>query len=391
MITKNEEANLQRCLDSILPIINMKDDDTLEPLTELIIVDTGSTDRTLNIARKFTDKIYEKKFIPWDFSKARNYGIKKAIGEWVMIIDADEELLQKSIYLLEDAVLNPKNKDINTIFVDLHNIYTNRGEYTKVIQARIFRNINNPVYEFSIHNKARAETPYLFMDTIIFNHYGYLFQKPDLFFQKKERSLPMLESEYKKNPDDLHILTHIIKTYYACNDFKNVVEKGNQWIGLMKSVEYHVGWFAYLEVFINVLSAHCALGDTKSAEKTLKESKKYTDKLIAMNLILGQHYLQVKKPAKARQLFEDAYMQSKLPSDPYEMLCSSNTDAVMPEIINLLALLEFDDGNFERSGQLINEGIKLNMGRLPLRWDIFNDPSAKKKLKYIPIKRKRSA
>ncbi|MFA7218076.1 MAG: glycosyltransferase, partial [Dehalococcoidales bacterium] len=60
MIAKNEEGNLQRCLDSLLPIINMKDDKTLEPLTELIVVDTGSTDRTVNVARKFTDKVYEK-------------------------------------------------------------------------------------------------------------------------------------------------------------------------------------------------------------------------------------------------------------------------------------------------------------------------------------------
>ena len=60
MIVKNEEANLQRCLDSFLPIIQMKDDKTLKPLTELIILDTGSTDRTINIAKKFTDKVYKK-------------------------------------------------------------------------------------------------------------------------------------------------------------------------------------------------------------------------------------------------------------------------------------------------------------------------------------------
>ena len=90
IICKNEEGNLQRCLDSFLPIIQMKNDETLEPLTELIIVDTGSTDRTVNIAKKFTDKVYIKEFTPWNFSEARNYGIKKATGDKILIIDADE-------------------------------------------------------------------------------------------------------------------------------------------------------------------------------------------------------------------------------------------------------------------------------------------------------------
>ena len=94
MIVKDEESNLQRCLDSFLPIINMKDDETLQPLVELIIVDTGSTDRTVNVAKKYTDKVFVKEFIPWNFSDARNYGIAKATGDWIMIVDADEELTQ---------------------------------------------------------------------------------------------------------------------------------------------------------------------------------------------------------------------------------------------------------------------------------------------------------
>ncbi len=107
MIVKDEETNLQRCLDSFLPIINMKDDDTLKSLTELIIVDTGSTDKTVNIAKKFTSKVKIKEFIPWDFSKARNYGIAMAQGERILILDADEELDQKSLYLLMDVLVDP--------------------------------------------------------------------------------------------------------------------------------------------------------------------------------------------------------------------------------------------------------------------------------------------
>ena len=392
MITKNEESNLQRCLDSFLPIINMKDDTTLEPLAELIIVDTGSTDRTVQIAKKFTDKIFIKKFIPWNFSAARNYGIAKAVGKRIMIVDADEELTQKSLYILEDAILNPAYEVNKTIFVKLRNFYTiQTNEFAEVIQARIFLNTGKPLYQFAIHNKPRVETPYLFLDMVIFNHYGYLFQKQDLFLQKKERSLPMLQAEYEKNPDDLHILTHIIKTHYACGDHKKVTELGEHWIELMAKVAFHEGWFAYLEVFTNVLSSYCALKDVKGAERTMKESLKYSDRLLSMNLILGQFYLELKKTERARELFEEAILQSKQNGNPYELLCSTNTAVILPEIYNYLAIIYFSEGNYEKAGALINDGIRLNENRLPLRWDIFSEKICRKRLIDDGIKRKRSA
>ncbi len=394
MIVKDEEANLQRCLDSFLPIINMKDDDTLKPLTELIIVDTGSTDKTVNIAKKFTSKVKIKEFIPWDFSKARNYGIAMAQGERILIVDADEELTQKSLYLLMDVLVDPLKQytDSNTIFVKLHNFYAMQtGEFAEVIQARIFKNTGKSLYDFAIHNKPDATPPYLFQDKVVFNHYGYLFQRADLFLKKKERTLPMLEAEYNKHPEDLHVLTHLIKTYYACNDYKNVIKLGEEWILLMREVDYHKGWYAYLEVFANLLSAYTAVKDGKNAERVLKESKRYSDKLISLYLILGQYYLQIKKKERARELFEEAYLLYKQEAEPFEQLCSTNTEVIMPEILNYLAIMSFEDGNYKKAGDYTNIGIQLNKNRLPLRWDIFNDSGCIKHLKGNGIQRKRSA
>ena len=391
MITLNEEGNLQRCLDSFLPIINMKDDETLEPLVELIIVDTGSTDRTVNIAKKFTDKVFIKEFIPWDFSAARNYGIAKAVGKRIMIVDADEELTQQSLYILEDALLNPKYDESKTLFFKLHNFYSlQTNEYAEVVQARVFMNTGEPLFQFAIHNKPRADAPYLFLDKVILNHYGYVFQKADLFLQKKERSLPMLEAEYEKNPDDLHILTHIIKTYYAVKDYEKVIDLGEHWIELMSKVDFHEGWYAYLEVFANVLASYVQFKDVKNAERTLKEALKYSHKLISLYLILGQYYLEIKKVEKARELFEEAYLVSKQNGNPYEMLCSTNTAVIMPEILSYLAIIYFAEGNYEKAGKYLNEGIKTNMNRLPIRWDIFNEPGCKAKLINNKSMRKRS-
>ena len=80
MITKNEENNLSRCLDCIKEFVD-----------EIIIVDTGSTDKTVEIAKSYGAHIYH---YDWnnDFSKARNVSLQKATKDWILVLDADEVL-----------------------------------------------------------------------------------------------------------------------------------------------------------------------------------------------------------------------------------------------------------------------------------------------------------
>ena len=84
MMVKNEEKYLDKTLYALNDL--RKDIDT-----ELIILDTGSTDSTVEIAKKYTDKVY---FAKWNenFADMRNISISYAIGDWILILDADEEL-----------------------------------------------------------------------------------------------------------------------------------------------------------------------------------------------------------------------------------------------------------------------------------------------------------
>ena len=84
MIVKNEEQILQRCLDSLAGLMD-----------EIIIVDTGSTDATKEIAAKYTDKVYDFVWID-DFSAARNFAFSKAGMEYIYSADADEMLDEKN-------------------------------------------------------------------------------------------------------------------------------------------------------------------------------------------------------------------------------------------------------------------------------------------------------
>lgn len=96
MIVKDEEKVLERCLSSVCDIVD-----------EIIIVDTGSTDKTKDIAKKFTDKVYNFKWID-DFSKARNYSFSKATKDYIMWLDADDIILEEDRKKLKELKLNDK-------------------------------------------------------------------------------------------------------------------------------------------------------------------------------------------------------------------------------------------------------------------------------------------
>ena len=80
LIVKNEARHLARCLDSLQGVAD-----------EIILVDTGSKDDTVAIARRYTDKVYAYHWHD-DFAAARNYGLQFATGDWILILDADETL-----------------------------------------------------------------------------------------------------------------------------------------------------------------------------------------------------------------------------------------------------------------------------------------------------------
>lgn len=106
IITLNEQENIKNCLDSVKDIAY-----------EIVIVDSGSSDKTIDIARNYTEKIFYRKFD--DYSSQRNFALERSVGDWVFSIDADEEITKE---LAEEIKLAIKDSRYNGFYIPRKNI-----------------------------------------------------------------------------------------------------------------------------------------------------------------------------------------------------------------------------------------------------------------------------
>ena len=92
MIVKNEAATLPKCLNSVRKLVD-----------EMVVLDTGSINRTPNIAQQLGAKVHHFKWCN-DFSAARNAALKYVTGDWVLVLDADETLTPGIVPQLREAI-----------------------------------------------------------------------------------------------------------------------------------------------------------------------------------------------------------------------------------------------------------------------------------------------
>ncbi|KOA20249.1 SPBc2 prophage-derived glycosyltransferase SunS [Clostridium homopropionicum DSM 5847] len=215
MIVKNEEKYLPQCLKSIKDIVD-----------EIIIVDTGSTDRTVDIAKSFGAKVY---YFQWNnnFSEARNESLKHATKDWILILDADDELYTKDQENLKDLLT--KQLDENAIyFFETLNYYGSTiddNSITVNLNPRLFKNNQGTHYEGEIHNQlVHSENKYnLIYKFVQIHHYGYM-ENSISSKNKRNRNITLLKKQIEENPDDVFAYFNLGTEYAALNDERTALE-----------------------------------------------------------------------------------------------------------------------------------------------------------------------
>ena len=144
MIVKNEEKNIRRALSWGKGIVS-----------EQIVVDTGSTDRTVEIAEEMGARVYHFQWID-DFSAAKNYAIEQATGNWIAFLDADEYFTEESVKKLMPIIqkaeeMNRSGRKARIIRAGLANVDGNGKMGVLAHQDRVFRNEADLRYKNRIH------------------------------------------------------------------------------------------------------------------------------------------------------------------------------------------------------------------------------------------------
>lgn len=204
MIVKNEEKNIERALSWGKGIV-----------CEQIVVDTGSTDRTVEIAKEMGAKVFEFTWIN-DFAAAKNFAISKAMGDWIAFLDADEYFLEKDakklpkiLELLERKSFfeNGKKGKANVIKTDWVQLNEKGDIFGVPEQIRIFRNKSYIRYYGAIHEQIATTVEsgkHLFIvdmtGQLAIYHTGYAWTL-EKAQEKSERNLTLLKEELKENPD----------------------------------------------------------------------------------------------------------------------------------------------------------------------------------------------
>ncbi len=260
MIVKNEEKWIETCLSAIKPIL-----DNVE--SELIVTDTGSSDKTVEIAKKYTDKVLHFDWIG-DFSAARNFGLEKARGDWFMMLDADD--IFRSCDHIIDFFNSGEYKKYNSASYISRNLAKdsdNTVTYSDFLVPRMTKIRPETRFEGIVHEYLTTfGLPVKKIDDIA-DHYGYLFENEEERINKFKRNTDLLLKTYKseKSPDPM-LFVQLYQSYMSIEESEKAYNYIDEGIELAKEKN---------SITIAALYFHKASG--LQTQKRFEESVKVCD------------------------------------------------------------------------------------------------------------------
>ena len=221
MIVKNEEVLLSRCLESV------KDAD------EIVICDTGSTDRTIEIAKQYTDKVFTDYVWNDNFGEAYTHAFNKCTGDWILSIDADGVLEEGGIAKIRKVIEKIDNdKSYDAIYYEIW-----RSGKCHHTLPRICR--RGTKWYYRVHSNPLVKKQYP-SDVRIFADDSPAHKKDP------ERALRMLLLQRKKMPEDKRTIYYLAREYWYKGDyetankiFQEYIKTGGSWRGELADAYLH--------------------------------------------------------------------------------------------------------------------------------------------------------
>jgi tetratricopeptide (TPR) repeat protein len=292
MIVKDEEEHLPNALNSVKDAVD-----------EIIIVDTGSTDNTIEIARSFGAKVYHYEWNN-DFASARNEALKYATCDWILSMDADDEMNADDIRRLKEVLSETDALGFAIpIFSEIYDRQTNMKNTTVNYLVRIFK--NDPQIRFSrrIHE---------FVDQSIYDiggkieileipvfHRGYI--DVEILNKKLERNKKLLEVALEENPEDHSLLVYMGKTYMEENELDKAEEYYRRAINIVETSNKRYASLFFLQ------TAYIDLGNLLVQKERFEEAIEYFNKAIAIDPNFPDTYYHIGMAYYNKGRFEEAY------------------------------------------------------------------------------------
>ena len=221
-IAKNEAENLAKSIKSLKTQVN-----------EIVVVDTGSTDNTIVVARKLGARVYS--FL-WqdDFSKARNFALSKAKGEWLVLLDADEYFNAKTAGNIRQVIRQAQQAD--GLLIQMVNYDVDKAEIQDYFyQLRIVRNQQGLHYEGKIHEELKLSDGKsmkffrIHPEMLEIYHTGYA---SSVSRQKLERNLKLLQQAVDNGQSEVDLARYFCDCYLGLGDMEKCTYYG--WLDVKK-------------------------------------------------------------------------------------------------------------------------------------------------------------
>lgn len=350
VIVKNEEKNIARWLDNMRQIAD-----------EIIVVDTGSTDSTLDILRKVGVKPYH---FAWcsDFAAAKNYAIKQATGDWIVFLDADEYFDEPSLKCFRREVAKyHRNKKIGAVMCQLVNIDADNNNRIigAIIQVRLFRNnkyiyYKNPVHEQLVTTPGKYIMQKCFTLQII--HTGY---SASIVRKKAERDLPILQQRDKSaktRKEKEQLYTFFMDAYNCLGVYDKVLEYAQKAADSdMKTLGSEI------HIYECMISAMAHLGkDDKEIMAVIKDAKKKFPREVFFATQLGYYCYVSRDFLKAeRYMLEAVHLREQAEQAMRDGIAvSDNSLNLVPLLYGMLADISLRKNQRHRALELALKGLE---------------------------------